>query len=84
MYYKQVMANANKNSKVLEQCLKTDIMNQLLWLECNLDIIQKELNSFIIEKRNCLPRFYLISDNDMLSIYGNSDPIAIQEYIIQV
>lgn len=78
------MANANRNSKILEQCLKPNIMDQLLWLECNLDIMQKKLNSFIVEKRNCFPRFYLISDNDLLFIYGNSDPNAIQEYIIQV
>ncbi|VVC32081.1 Dynein heavy chain, domain-2,Dynein heavy chain domain,Dynein heavy chain, domain-1,Dynein heavy chain, P- [Cinara cedri] len=83
-FYKEIMANANRNSKVLEQCLKPNIMNQLLWLECNLDVNQKELNSFIIEKRNCFPRFYLISDNDLLFLYGNSDPIAIQEYIIQI
>lgn len=78
------MANANRNSKILEQCLKPTIMNQLLWLECRLDTCQKELNSYIIEKRNCFPRFYFISDNDLLFIYGNSDPIAIREHIIQV
>lgn len=78
------MANANRNSKVLEQCLNPNIIKQLSWLECNLDICQKELNSYIIEKRNSFPRFYFISDNDLLFIYGNSDPIAIQERIIQV
>lgn len=78
------MATANRNSKIIEQCLKPSIMNQLLWLESRLDISQKELNSYIIEKRNCFPRFYFISDNDLLYIYGNSNPIAIQDYIIQV
>lgn len=78
------MANANRNSKILEQCLTPNIINQLLWLECRLDTSQKELNSYISEKRNCFPRFYFISDNDLLFIYGNSNPIAIQEYIIQV
>lgn len=78
------MANANRNSKILEQCLKPNIMNQLLWLECRLDTSQKQLNSYIAEKRNRFPRFYFISDNDLLFIYGNSDPIAIQEHIIQV
>lgn len=78
------MANANRNSKILKQCLNSNIMNQLSWLECHLDASQKQLNSYIVEKRNCFPRFYFISDNDLLFIYGNSDPIAIQEHIIQV
>lgn len=78
------MANTNRNSKILEQCLKPNIMNQLIWLENQLDISQKELNYYITEKRNCFPRFYFISDNDLLYIYGNSDPIAIQDYITQV
>lgn len=78
------MVNANRNSKILEQCLKPNIINQLSWLESRLDTSQKELNNYIVEKRNCFPRFYFISDNDLLFIYGNSDPIAIQEQIIQV
>lgn len=78
------MANANRNSKILEQCLTPNIINQLSWLEFRLDTSQKELNSYIAEKRNCFPRFYFISDNDLLFIYGNSNPIAIREYIIQV
>jgi len=78
------MANANRNSKILEQCLTANIINQLSWLEFRLDTSQKELNSYITEKRNGFPRFYFISDNDLLFIYGNSNPVAIQEYIVQV
>lgn len=78
------MASANRNPKILEQCLKPNIMNQLLLLEYSLDISQKELNNYITEKRNGFPRFYFISDNDLLFIYGNSDPTVIQEHVIQV
>lgn len=78
------MANANKNSKILDQCLKSSIINQLSWLERRLEISQKQLDGYITDKRNCFPRFYFVSDNDLLFIYGNSDPIAIEEYIIQV
>lgn len=78
------MATANRNPKILEQCLKPNIMNQLLSLEYRLDKSQKELNSYISAKRNEFPRFYFISDNDLLYIYGNSNPTAIQEHIIQV
>lgn len=59
-------------------------MNKLSWLERRLDIGQKELNSYIVEKRNSFPRFYFMSDNDLLFIYGNPDPFAIQERIVQV
>lgn len=78
------MVAANRNPKILEQCLKPNIMTQLQSLEYHLDNSQKELNSYITEKRNEFPRFYFISDNDLLYIYGNSDPTAIQGHIIQV
>jgi len=80
----QVMANANRNPKILEQCLNPNIMDKLSWLECRLDVSQKELNSYITEKRNSFPRFYFISDNDLLFVYGNPDPSAIQERIVRV
>jgi len=78
------MVNANRNSKVLERCLKADVMSQLMWLESRLDMSQRELNSYITEKRNGFPRFYFISDNDLLFIFGNSDPIVTREHIVQV
>jgi len=78
------MASANRNSKILEQCLNPNIMNRLSWLECRLDTCQKELGRYINEKRNSFPRFYFVSDNDLLFIYGNPDPLAVQERIVQV
>lgn len=78
------MVNANRNSKILERCLKADVMSQLMCLESRLDTSQRELNSYITEKRNSFPRFYFITDNDLLFIFGNSDPIVTREHIVQV
>lgn len=78
------MADANRNSKILVQCLHPTIMNRLSWLERRLDVSQKELSSYVAEKRDGFPRFYFVSDDDLLFVYGNADPCAVQQRVIQV
>ena len=43
--------------------------------------IQKNLNEYLDGKRQLLPRFYFISDDELLSIIGSSDPQHIQPYL---
>jgi dynein heavy chain len=43
--------------------------------------IQKNLNEFLDTKRQLFPRFYFLSDDEVLSIIGSSDPKNIQGYL---
>lgn len=78
------MARAYRKSKILNQCLKSDVLNEFLLLEKRLDTSKKILKNFISEKRNAFPRFYFMSDDNLLHIYGHNNPLNIQETIVQV
>eukprot|EP00971_Amphidinium_carterae_P311993 6201741-Amphidinium_carterae.1 len=45
-------------------------------LTAEFDRIQKSLTDYLDTKRSAFPRFYLISDDELLSILGTSDPKA--------
>lgn len=48
------------------------------------DKIQKSLTDYLDTKRSAFPRFYLISDDELLSILGTSDINAIQPHMIKL
>ena len=45
-----------------------------------LDKCQKSLSDYLDAKKMAFPRFFFLSDADLLSILGTSDPIAVQEH----
>ncbi|OON18221.1 hypothetical protein X801_05932 [Opisthorchis viverrini] len=48
-----------------------------------LELCQKALNDYLDAKRNAFPRFYFISDDEVLNILGGKEAEAIQEHIIK-
>jgi len=42
------------------------------------------LCSYLDTKRNAFPRFFFISDDELLSVLGNSDPTSIQEHMLKL
>lgn len=50
---------------------------ELKSLSDQLDKRQKSLSDYLDTKRNVFPRFYFLSDEDLLSILGSSDPSAV-------
>ena len=53
-------------------------------LIASFDKIQKSLTDYLDTKRSAFPRFYLISDEELLSILGTSDVDAIQPHMIKL
>ena len=43
--------------------------------------VQKSLEVYLESKRHAFPRFYFISDDDLLSIIGQTSPKNIQPYL---
>lgn len=78
------MSDTAKNPKVLEACHAASRLEQLQMLVAGLEKCQKSLNDYLDSKRNAFPRFFFISDDELLSILGSHDPQCVQEHMIKV
>lgn len=78
------MNETAKNPKVLESCHAANRLDQLQFLVTGLEKCQKSLNDYLDSKRNAFPRFFFISDDELLSILGSHDPQCVQEHMIKV
>jgi len=85
--YKKIMDNVHKNPNTLQCCVRGDSANRLDELQNilnELDKCTKSLTQYLEGKRMGLPRFYFISDEDLLEILGSSDPQSIQPYLMKL
>ena len=57
---------------------------ELKTLSEELDKRQKSLSDYLDTKRNIFPRFYFLSDEDLLSILGNSEVGAVQPHMLKL
>jgi dynein heavy chain, axonemal len=85
--YKKIMEAAFKNSNVIQCCVKAEGGNRLGELKnisVELDKCQKSLTNYLESKKMSFPRFYFISDDDLLLILGSSDPRAISPQLLKL
>lgn len=79
------MMNTVRNPKVLDCCvLPSDRLTELQALTYGLEQCQKMLNEYLESKRNAFPRFFFISDDELLSILGSSKITCCQEHMVKV
>lgn len=81
---KQIMADSVKDPGIKRCCLVPNRLVDLQALSDGLERCQKSLNDYLDSKRNAFPRFFFISDDELLSILGSSEPTCVQEHIIKV
>lgn len=78
------MLETAKKPLVLDQCLMSGRLAEFQNISFGLDNCQKSLNDYLDTKRNAFPRFFFISDDELLSVLGSTDPACIQEHIVKV
>lgn len=78
------MSDTVKGPNIKRCCLIPNRLTELQALSDGLEKCQKSLNDYLDSKRNAFPRFFFISDDELLSILGSSDPACVQEHMIKV
>ena len=80
----QIMNETHKTPNIKLACHAQNRLSDLENLSAGLEKCQKSLNDYLDSKRNAFPRFFFISDDELLSILGSSDPECVQEHMIKV
>ena len=80
----QIMSDTVKQPNIKQACHSQNRLSDLQNLSAGLEKCQKSLNDYLDSKRNAFSRFFFISDDELLSILGSSDPECVQEHIIKV
>ena len=63
-------------------CHAEGLLDDLQGMDSKLEAIQKELNQYLEAKRQVFPRFYFLSNEDLLEILGQQkDPEQVQKHI---
>jgi len=82
--FKKIMQETAKNPKIKDSCHAPNRLEDFTVLAEGLERCQKSLNDYLDSKRNAFPRFFFISDDELLSILGSSDPTCVQEHMIKM
>ncbi|XP_053555751.1 dynein axonemal heavy chain 10 [Bombina bombina] len=82
--FKRIMSETAKDPVIKRCCQAANRLSELQNLSEGLEKCQKSLNDYLDSKRNAFPRFFFISDDELLSILGSSDPTCVQEHIIKM
>ncbi|XP_053154302.1 dynein axonemal heavy chain 1 isoform X2 [Hemicordylus capensis] len=80
--WKKIMKHADENREVINVCPDPRLLEKLR--ECNklLDLVQKGLSEYLETKRGAFPRFYFLSDDELLEILSQTkDPTAVQPHL---
>lgn len=80
--WKSIMKRTNENPLALAAGTYPGLKEILQLHNAHLDKIQKSLEDYLETKRMAFPRFYFLSNDELLEILGQSkDPVAVQPHL---
>lgn len=85
--YKKIMDATSKQPNVHTACVKAENgkrFDELSGIKFALDRCTKSLTNYLDSKKMISPRFYFISDEDLLELLGSSDVKAIQPHMLKL
>ncbi|XP_030655966.1 dynein heavy chain 2, axonemal-like [Nomascus leucogenys] len=76
------MDRMNKDNNALRSTHHPGLLDTLIEMNTILEDIQKSLDMYLETKRHIFPRFYFLSNDDLLEILGQSrNPEAVQPHL---
>ncbi|XP_076804743.1 dynein axonemal heavy chain 2-like [Clavelina lepadiformis] len=80
--WKEIMTRLNKDNNARRGTHHPGLLEQLNDMNTKLEEIQKSLDMYLETKRQIFPRFYFLSNDDLLEILGQSrNPEAVQPHL---
>jgi dynein heavy chain, axonemal len=80
--FKDLMFKTYTNPIVIDRCRQEGLLDQLVRFNKELDSIQKSLEDYLQTKRKAFPRFYFLSNDELLKILSQTrNPRAVQDYL---
>ncbi|KAM9758655.1 dynein axonemal heavy chain 1 [Menidia menidia] len=80
--WKSIMRSAFENQKVIELCTEAQLLQKLKYCNMLSEKVQRGLVEYLGKKRSSFPRFFFLSDNELLEILSHTkDPTTIQPYL---
>jgi dynein heavy chain len=80
----KIMIETAKRTNAHDACLTEGRMESLTDISAALDKCQRSLTDYLETKRIVFPRFFFISDDELLSILGASDVTLIQDHMLKL